>query len=149
MTIYQIAFLPDYSRNFYSSFHLSCGFYDLSHKTSIYQCLASHSIKQRFLLIISADFFCFLLNCTKEPFPGNEKQKGPLNSLFPRYHFSIFLYIITETHIQTRKLRAVSVFVSYLPFFNSIFRQANTSFSQNQQYPTPFYLSVLYYHGNP
>ncbi len=35
------------------------------------------------------------------------------------------------------------------PFFNSIFRQANTPFSQNRQYPTPFYLSVLYNHGNP
>ena len=58
-------------------------------------------------------------------------------------------YTITETHIQTRKLHAVSVFVSYPPFFNSIFRQANTPFSQNRQYPTPFYLSVLYYHGNP
>ncbi len=41
------------------------------------------------------------------------------------------------------------MFVSYPPFFNSIFRQANTPFSQNRQYPTPFYLSVLYYHGNP
>ena len=51
--------------------------------------------------------------------------------------------------MQTRKLHAVSVFISYLPFFNSIFRQANTPFSQNQQYPTPFYPSVLYYHGNP
>ena len=59
------------------------------------------------------------------------------------------LQTITETHIQTRKLRAVSVFVSYPPFFNSIFHQANTPFSQNRQYPTPFYLSVLYYHGNP
>ena len=59
------------------------------------------------------------------------------------------LYTITETHIQTRKLRAVSVFVPYPPFFNSIFRQANTPFNQNRQYPTPFYLSVLYYHGNP
>ena len=59
------------------------------------------------------------------------------------------LHTITETHIQTRKLRAVSVFVSYLPFIDSIFHQANTPFSQNRQYPTPFYLSVLYYHGNP
>ena len=59
------------------------------------------------------------------------------------------LQTITETHIQTRKLRAVSVFVSYPPFSNSIFRQANTPFSQNRQYPTPFYPSVLYYHGNP
>ena len=72
--------------------------------------------------------------------------KQPFSS---RYHFLFFLYTITETHIQTRKLRAVSVLVSYPPFFNSIFRQANTSFSQNRQYPTPFYLSVLYYHGNP
>ena len=46
-------------------------------------------------------------------------------------------------------IQAVFVFVSYLPFFNSIFRQTNTPFSQNRQYPTPFYLSVLYYHGNP
>ena len=37
----------------------------------------------------------------------------------------------------------------YPPFFNSIFRQTNTSFTQNRQYPTPFYLSALYYHGNP
>ena len=59
------------------------------------------------------------------------------------------LHTITETHIQTRKLRAVSVFVLYLPFIDSIFRQANTPFSQNRQYLTPFYLSVLYYHGNP
>ena len=71
----------------------------------------------------------------------------------PFFNFSIYYHakphIITETHIQTRKLHAVSVFVSYPPFFNSIFRQANTPFSQNRQYPTPFYLSVLYYHGNP
>ena len=59
------------------------------------------------------------------------------------------LQTITETHIQTRKLRAVSVFVSYPPFFNSIFHQANTPFSQSRQYPTPFYLSTIYYHGNP
>ena len=72
--------------------------------------------------------------------------KQPFSS---RYHFLFFLYTITETHIQTRKLRAVSVLVSYPPFFNSIFRQANTPFSQNRQYPTPFYLSALYYHGNP
>ena len=56
---------------------------------------------------------------------------------------------ITETHIQTRKLHAVSVLVSNPPFFNSIFHQTNTTFSQNRQYPTPFYLSALYYHGNP
>ena len=71
----------------------------------------------------------------------------------PFFNFSVYYHakphIITETHIQTRKLHAVSVFVSYPPFFNSIFRQANTPFSQNRQYPTPFYLSVLYYHGNP
>ena len=41
------------------------------------------------------------------------------------------------------------MFVSYPPFFNSIFRQTNVPFSQNRQYLTPFYLSVLYYHGNP
>ncbi len=46
-------------------------------------------------------------------------------------------------------IHKVSVFVSYPPFFNTIFRQANPSFSQNRQYPTPFYLSALYYHGNP
>ena len=71
----------------------------------------------------------------------------------PFFNFSIYYHakphIITETHIQTRKLRAVSVFVLYLPFIDSIFRQTNTPFSQNRQYPTPFYLSVLYYHGNP
>ena len=71
----------------------------------------------------------------------------------PFFNFSIYYHAkpqtITETHIQTRKLRAVSVFVSYIPFSDSIFRQANTPFSQNRQYPTPFYLSVLYYHGNP
>ena len=41
------------------------------------------------------------------------------------------------------------MFVSYPPFFNSFFSQTNTSFSKNRQYPTPFYLSALYYHGNP
>ena len=72
------------------------------------------------------------------------------------HHFSIFLYILSRktpyyhgNFIQTRKLHAVSVFVSYPPFIDSIFRQTNTPFSQNRQYPTPFYLSVLYYHGNP
>jgi len=49
------------------------------------------------------------------------------------FNFSLYYHakphIITETHIQTRKLRAVSVFVLYLPFFNSIFRQVNTPFS--------------------
>ena len=74
----------------------------------------------------------------------NEKRAIAQPS-FSCYYFSIFL----ETHIQTRKLRAVSVFVSYPPFSDSIFRQTNTPFSQNRQYPTPFYLSVLYYHGNP
>ena len=59
------------------------------------------------------------------------------------------LQTITETLIQTRKLHAVSVFVSYPPVSDIIFRQTNTPFSQNRQYPTPFYLSVLYYHGNP
>ena len=82
---------------------------------------------------------------------------------------SPFLFIIFPlnfyrfTHIQTRKplyyhensqqvsviIQAVSVFVSYPPFIDSIFHQTNTPFSQNRQYPTPFYLSVLYYHGNP
>ena len=59
------------------------------------------------------------------------------------------LQTITETLIQTRKLHAVSVFVSYPPVSDIIFRQTNTPFSQNRQYPTPFYLSALYYHGNP
>ena len=39
--------------------------------------------------------------------------------------------------------------VSYPPFFNSIFSQTATLFHKKRQYPTPFYLSVLYYHGNP
>ena len=77
----------------------------------------------------------------------------PPNTLSPYFNSTLYkqakLQTITETHIQTRKLQAVSVFVSYPPFFNSIFRQTNTPFSQNRQYPTPFYLSVLYYHGNP
>ena len=63
--------------------------------------------------------------------------------------FNMDICIITETHTQTRKLHAVSVFVSYPPFFDSIFRQTNTPFNQNRQYPTPFYLPVLCYHGNP
>ena len=69
------------------------------------------------------------------------------------FNFSVYYHAkphtITETHIQTRKLHAVSVFVLYLPYFNSIFCQTNTLFRKNQQYPTLFYLSVLYYHGNP
>ena len=76
-------------------------------------------------------------------------QKSHRKALFSRYLFSIFLYTITQNAIQTRKLHAVSVFVLYLLFIDSIFRQANTPFSQSRQYPTPFYLSVLYYHGNP
>ena len=81
-------------------------------------------------------------------FSGME-SKGHWTTLFPRYHFTIFLYTITQNSILSRKLHAVSVFVLYLPFIDSIFRQANTPFSQNRQYPTPFYLSVLYYHENP
>ena len=69
------------------------------------------------------------------------------------FNFSVYyhakLQTITQNPIQTRKLQTVSVFVSYPPFFDSIFRQTNTPFSQNRQYPTPFDLSVLYYHGNP
>ena len=69
------------------------------------------------------------------------------------FNFTVYYHakphIITETHIQTRKLWAVSVFVLYPPFFNSIFSQTATLFRKNRQYPTPFYLSVLYYHGNP
>jgi hypothetical protein len=78
------------------------------------------------------------------------KEKRALEQPFSsHHHFSIFLYTITQNPIQTRKLHAVSVFVLYLPFIDSIFRQTNTPFSQNRQYPTPFYLSVLYNHGNP
>ena len=85
------------------------------------------------------------------------KEKRALEQPFSsHHHFSIFLYILSRktpyyhgNFIQTRKLHAVSVFVSYPPFIDSIFRQTNTPFSQNRQYPTPFYLSVLYYHGNP
>ena len=103
------------------------------------------------------EIICFLPSGTKRLFFRSEKQKRSYRTalfpLLPFFNFSVYyhakLHIITETHIQTRKLRAVSVFVSYPPFFNSIFRQANTPFSQNRQYPTPFYLSVLYYHGNP
>ena len=69
------------------------------------------------------------------------------------FNFSVYfhakLLYYHGNSILSRKLHAVSVFVSYPPYFNSIFRQANTPFSQYQQYPTPFYLSVLYYHGNP
>ena len=86
----------------------------------------------------------------KIPFSNTSREA---DAFFTFFNFSVYyhakLHTITETHIQTRKLRAVSVFVLYLPFIDSIFRQANTPFSQNRQYPTPFYLSVLYYHGNP
>ena len=81
-------------------------------------------------------------------------------ALFPCYHSSVIFYRFT--HIQTWKLCILARKLpagfrantgSYRvciisPFFNSIFRQANTPFSQNRQYPAPFYLSVLYYHGN-
>ena len=86
----------------------------------------------------------------KIPFSNTSREA---DAFFTFFNFSVYyhakLQTITETHIQTRKLQAVSVFVSYPPFFNSIFRQTNTPFTQNRQYPTPFYLSVLYYHGNP
>ena len=77
------------------------------------------------------------------------KAKTIAQPLPSRLCFSIFLYTITQNPILSRKLHAVSVFVSYPPFSNSIFRQTNTPFNQNRQYPTPFYLSALYYHGNP
>ena len=63
-------------------------------------------------------------------FFGNEMQKSHRKALFSRYLFSIFLYTITQNAIQTRKLHAVSVFVLYLLFIDSIFRQANPPFSQ-------------------
>ncbi len=84
---------------------------------------------------------------------AKKSSRTALALLLTFFNFSVYyhakLYTITGTHIQTRKLKAVSVFVLYPPFIDSIFRQANTPFTQNQQYPTPFYLSVLYYHGNP
>ena len=82
-------------------------------------------------------------------FRERKAKKSHCTALFSSYHFQFFCILSRKTHIQTRKLRTVSVFVLYPPFFNSIFRQANTPFSQNRQYLTPFYLSVLYYHGNP
>ena len=89
-------------------------------------------------------------------FSGAESKKGPMQSPCPPaniFNFSVYyhakLQTITETHIQTRKLRAVSVFVSYPPFSDSIFSQTDTLFRKNRQYPTLFYLSALYYHGNP
>ena len=107
-------------------------------------------LKQKHPLNYTIKIFCFSPDGTKRLFFGSGKQKRAIaQPSFSCYYFTIFLYTITETHIQTRKLRTVSVFVSYPPFFNSIFRQTNTSFTQNRQYPTPFYLSVLYYHGNP
>ena len=82
-----------------------------------------------------------------------KSSRTALALLLTFFNFSVYyhakLHTITETHIQTRKLRAVSVFVSYTPFSDSIFRHANTLFRKNQHYPTPFYLSALYYHGNP
>ena len=96
------------------------------------------------------EIICFSPDGTKQLFFGNGKQKRAIEQPFSsRYHFLIFLYTITQNPKLSRKLHAVSVFVSYPPFFNSIFRQTNTSFTQNRQYPTPFYLSALYYHGNP
>ena len=102
-------------------------------------------------------FFLFFAKLYERTISRKRKaKKSHWTTLLPLllfFNFSIYYHvkphIITETHIQTRKLRAVSVFVSYPPFFNNIFRQTNTPFSQNRQYPTPFYLSVLYYHGNP
>ena len=83
-------------------------------------------------------------------FSGAESKKEPLHSPCPPANiFQFYCILSRKTAVLSRKLHAVSVFVSYPPFFNSIFRQANTPFSQNRQYPTPFYLSVLYYHGNP
>ena len=59
------------------------------------------------------------------------------------------LYYHENSHRVSVIIQVVTVFVSYPTYFNNIFRQANTPFSQNRQYPTPFDLSVLYYHGNP
>ena len=75
-----------------------------------------------------------------------KSSRTALALLLTFFNFSVYYH---AKPIQTRKLHRVSVFVLYLPFIDSIFRQANTPFSQNRQYLTPFYLSVLYYHGNP
>ena len=89
-------------------------------------------------------------------FSGMESKKEPLHSPFPPAIIFQFFCILSRktpyyhgnSYTNTKTLSS-SVLVSYPPFFNSIFHQANTPFSQNRQYPTPFYLSVLYYHGNP
>ena len=107
-------------------------------------------LKQKHPLNYTIKIFCFSPDGTKRLFFGSGKQKRAIaQPSFSCYYFTIFLYTITQNSKLSRKLRAVSVFVLYLPFIDSIFRQTNTPFSQNRQYPTPFYLSVLYYHGNP
>ena len=107
-------------------------------------------LKQKHPLNYTIKIFCFSPDGTKRLFFGSGKQKRAIaQPSFSCYYFTIFLYTITQNSKLSRKLRAVSVFVSYPPFFNSIFRQTNTLFRKNRQYPTPFYLSTLYYHGNP
>ena len=88
--------------------------------------------------LLSDFLFWFYLLIYKNTIKSKNLQTILWNSILSR-----------KQGVDSVKIQAVSVFVLYLPFFNSIFRQTNTSFSQNRQYPTPFYLSVLYYHGNP
>ena len=82
-----------------------------------------------------------------QKYPKEKKSsRTALALLLTFFNFSVYYH---AKPIQTRKLYAVSVFVLYLPFIDSIFHHANTLFRKNQHYPTPFYLSALYYHGNP
>jgi len=118
--------------------------------------LPQYTSKQKHPLNYTINIFCFSPDGTKRLFFGSGKQKRAIEQPFSPaiiFNFSVYYHakphIITETLIQTRKLHAVSVFVSYPPVSDIIFRQTNTPFSQNRQYPTPFYLSALYYHGNP
>ena len=70
--------------------------------------------------------------------------------------FSIFLYTITQNPILSRKLICKHEnseqfpCLYHIPRFSTAFSiKLIPFFHKNQQYPTPFYLSVLYYHGNP
>ena len=83
-----------------------------------------------------------------------ENKKEPLNIPCPPINIFQFFCILSRktpyyhgnSYTNTKTPSSFRVCI-ISPFFNSIFRQANTPFSQSRQYPTLFYLSTLYYHG--
>ena len=81
-------------------------------------------LKQKRPLNYTIKFICFSPDGTKRLFFGNGKQKRAIAQPFSsRYHFSIFLYTITQNSILSRKL---------------IYKHGNS-----MQFPCLYYISRL------